>query len=456
VLAIAVGVRALVNGYWGFAALDGMASADDMTRLGREAAAQAKTGALGKARAVQLAPAPIVANGAWTMPVEIDPFTVDPGEKVDFMLSVDDVFRRQGFGIGTAATLHFVREDRTFGSSEGSFTTQTVYWTAAGLNVGAEGHFSNEREGARQCDLGTWAGAGWEYIRQTPFREQSARLIDEARRSRTPKPVEVGRYDMVFDASAMAKILDVTLGAASEIDRVFGYRANTVGTSFIDDPLAMLGSHQIASPLVTVTTNRSAPGGAATVRWDDEGVVPVETTVIKNGILTDLLTTRESASWLEPYYRKVNRPVQSAGCAGSDAATMPVQVSRPNLVMEASDGRETFQTLVAATKKGIAVCGGGVTTDQQCLNGAGYGDIMYEIDDGKLGRVIGGANYIFRAPDFWKHLVATGGTVSAQTIGVADYPAHALGTTLMGRPRSVTAVPAKVAQVAVIDVLRKA
>src|SRR6188472_3982995 len=77
-----VGVRALVNGYWGFAS-SGIWTPDEMARLAKASVAQAKTNALGKPRSVELAPVPPVADGHWETPVKFDPFAIDPAEMYD-------------------------------------------------------------------------------------------------------------------------------------------------------------------------------------------------------------------------------------------------------------------------------------------------------------------------------------------------------------------------------------
>ena len=81
------GVRALVDGYWGFASSP-VWSPDEMARLAREAVHQAKTNTLGKPRAVDLAPTPVVAEGHWEMPLAIDPFETSPFEISDFLDSL--------------------------------------------------------------------------------------------------------------------------------------------------------------------------------------------------------------------------------------------------------------------------------------------------------------------------------------------------------------------------------
>lgn len=450
---VAVSVRALYDGYWGFAAAEGLPSIDIVSKLGKDAAAQAKIGARGKPRTALLAPTAVVTDGVWTTPIEIDPFTVDPGEKVDLMLGIDSFIERQAPGVGGGGMLMFVRDETSFASSDGSFFTQTLYTSEAGVLIGAEPHYQTKLEANRNCSLASVAGAGWEHIVRAPIEEHVPQYVEQALAMRTPTPVNVGRYDIVFDTDAMADILDGTFGAATEIDRAMGYRANTVGTSYLSDPTRMLGSEQVAAPIVSVSSDRTMLKGAATVKWDAEGVTPDVVPLVTKGVLTDFQTTRESASWLSDAYARVNRPVRSHGCATSDSITAPAQSMCANLTLAPGPGNDTFESLVASTKKGLAVLGSSVTMDQQCLNGACQGNLVYEIVDGKLGKVIGGTTILFRAPEFWKGVLALGGPSSARTTGRSNWPLDPLGTRTGGKARSTSVVPAKVKQLAVVDTI---
>src|SRR6185437_2233908 len=127
-----VGVRALVEGYWGFAS-GPVWSPDEMARLGREAVHQAKTNALGKPRIVTLAPAPVVQNGSWVMPVKIDPFEVSPFEIQDELTSLD-LFTRRTPGVGlTMNQASSTVQEKAFASTLGSYCTQRSYLTQGAL-----------------------------------------------------------------------------------------------------------------------------------------------------------------------------------------------------------------------------------------------------------------------------------------------------------------------------------
>jgi TldD protein len=247
---------------------------------------------------------------------------------------------------------------------------------------------------------------------------------------------------VIFDAAAVAGLLRTTVGQPTLLDRAMGYTANTSGTSYLSDPLAMLDTFHLGAPTMTVMADRTQPGGAGTVQWDAEGVQTSAFPLVREGMLADFQTTRESAAWLAPFYQGVNRPVQSNGCAGG-GSTGPLVHWPANLQLEPSTDDDTsFDELVASTSRGMAIMGGPVYTDQQGLNGGGRGDITYEVRDGKLGRAITGAEYLFRSPELWKTLVALGGVGSRAHFGTEtryDRYAH-----------SVSAVPAKFREVTIV------
>jgi TldD protein len=417
---VGIGVRALYNGYWGYASSTlGRVSADAATTLGREAAGQAKGGARGLPRTATLAPAPVVANGTWTTPIEIDPLTVPWDEKVDFMHGVLDFVAQ--YDAGAKIKFDLKKNIVAFVSTDGSRYTQTLYSIDAEYLIMVGPDWRTGR-GARRTgeSFMSMAAAGWEYLAKGPFEHESIRMIDEAKATRYPAPVlvDVGRYDVVFDGVAAGKIADLQLGAATELNRAMGYLANTQGTSYINDPLAMVGTHKMGAPLLNVSANRSMPRGAATVQWDSEGVVPDETVLIKNGVLTDFQTTRESAGWLADYYQKQGMPVRSHGGAAAHYVEWEPRQGAHNLVVAPSSENRSFEDLCSGIKKGLAVRSlGSISGDQQALNTESTGELVYEIRDGKLGRAVEGAVFLTRAPDLWKNLVALGGAKSVCEVG---------------------------------------
>lgn len=453
-----VGVRSLVDGYWGFAASP-VWSPDEMARLAREAVRQAKTNALGRPRSVELAPVPAVADGHWTMPVSIDPFEVSPFEIQDFLNSLRLYALRTSGAVVRGASAVADVEEKAFASSGGSYCTQRCFRMAGSVSFARR--LERGQEGQGQLDGLTPAGMGWELfaadkiarVRDHSLYDELQRALDDLKEDllMPVHPVEVGRYETVLDAATMASLVEGTLAPATELDRALGYEANAGGTSYLDDPLAMIGSYKAGAPTLTLMAERAEPGAVATVKWDDEGVEPDRFPLVQDGMLTDFQTTRESATWLKDYYTKAGKPVRSHGCAAAPSAVDAPLQHNPNMTLAPGHEAKDFDAFVGGLPKGIAVKGASIDMDFQHSSGFGLGSV-YEIKNGKRVARIANAGFLFRSTDFWKSLEAMGAESTLRRYGVGARKGEPAQTCF----HSVTAAPAVVKDLTIIDPLRKA
>jgi TldD protein len=446
-----VGVRALLDGYWGFAS-GPIWSLDEMARLGREAVHQARVNSLGVPRSVVLAPTPVVRDGHWTMPVKIDPFEVSPVEIMDFLVGLGNFAERQPYYAGYyTSQCEFLMQSKAFGSTTGSYCTQQLYRMEGKYSLTLQ---KNGVAGGAGVDTLTPAGMGWELFTHQPLRELLRQAIDQALADMALplKPVDVGRYDIVLDVGSMPSLLSSTIGAATELDRALGYEANAGGTSYLNDPLEMLGAFKVGNSLLNVSANRSEPGGVATVQWDDEGVAPQPFQLIDKGVLVNFQTMREGGGWLQDWYSKRKIPLRSNGCAYAPTAIEAPLPHTANLVMAPGSESLDFDTLVANSSKGIAFRGIDFFTDFQQLNGIGTNGQAFEIKDGKRVARIAGASIMFRTPELWKNIIASGGPESVRRFGLFSRK----GEPPQSSYHSVTAVPVAIKDATIIDAMRKA
>ena len=469
---VGCGVRALVDGYWGFAACptgELATPADAVVQLAQGAVAQARANATGgTARTVAMGQYPRV-MGTWATPVVIDPFAVSLEEKGMYIAYWEAWAQEQGVYIDTISCyLAFTRQERVIATSDGSLVTQTTYESGGRIacKSAATGDLSLDLTGLKTI------GKGWELFAtdaQIPVQLTGmlARLKAAAADKGLSRPVPVNRYTLVCDGATMASIVGQTLGMATQVDRCLGYEANAGGTSFIDDPLSMVGHYQLAAPSITVTANRSAPTQLATVQWDDEGVAPESFTLIKDGVLVDFQTTREQAAWLAPYYAKVGKPVHSHGCAAvEDALRIPLQ-QRPNLALAPNPQMVRLDDLVADVKDGILIEEGmTMEVDFQARTGL-FGGTMHKITNGRVGPLLQGGAVLFDTLDLFKHVVAVGGASTTAVVSHTPYDPsfEDLWAMLSGRWKgqppqdtsySVQAVAATITNQPIIDPSRKA
>lgn len=461
------GIRALVNGYWGFAASPYLTE-DEAPRLAHEAVTVARAAGAGVRRVVEWTPMPPVSDGDWRTPIRIDPYDLAPQELMDWQYGLRDYIIDRGTATGGVTTTNvgtyyiqcgIRKQERVFASTDETYLTQTVQMIDLMANFDYRGIYTG-------IDFLTPVAAGWEYVidQEAKMRAELPRLFAAAaEKLRTPvKRVDIGRYDVIFSARAMATLLGVTLGPATQVDRALGYEANAQGTSYLGpDPLALLGS-KIASSSVSVTANRSHPLGLATVKWDDEGVAPADFPIITDGVLVDYQTTREQAAWLAPYYQKQGHPIQSHGCAAAPSALELTMQHTPNLVLEPGHSEQDFEALIAGMESGLAIDGDvRVDIDHQKLNGVIYPGTVYTVKHGKRvertdSRTMPIA-FLFRTPELWGHVQALGGPASQRWFGLQQYSI----ADIKGEPQQIVAfsagaVPAVIQQLAVINPMRKA
>ncbi len=424
------GVRAQVDGYWGFAASP-VWTPDEAARLGRAAVDGAKANVSGRPRDLEMAPNPNATSGDWRMPVTDDPFAMDPDELYDYLsgnLGYMGMLAGE-MGLGAISYMNmritFLRQQKAFGSTDGQFITQRVHQTGGncGFTVGDRNREGiGTAGGALEQFTMAGAGRGFESIRTPYTREWIRQLYEELDQERRLPvvPVDVGRFPILIHRSGVAGLLKKSVGIATEIDRVMGYEANTTGTSYINNPDESLGTLKIGAPIMHVTGTRSLPGGLAQVKWDDEGVEPHDFALVKAGVLTDLQRNREGTGWMKGYLTKTGQPLRSNGCAYALDAGDAQTVHPADLILHPDPDRDTtLMQLREQIDKGIEFKTAGAMMDFQQSTGMMNGS-AFLIEKGKRVARIAGAGMLFRTSELWGNLQALGGPSSVLTVGTAD------------------------------------
>ncbi|MEO7083524.1 MAG: TldD/PmbA family protein [Gemmatimonadaceae bacterium] len=402
------GVRTLVNGSWGFSASNDL-TRDEVSRVAKQAVDQAKANRTALIRPVVLAPAP-AANGTWTSPIEIDPFSVAIEDKVATLLAANQAALAVKGARFVSSSMFFLREEKTFASTDGSFTVQTIYRTQPAMTVTATAN--GDFQTRESVDVPP-RGLGYEHVRDSKLKENASKWAEEAVQKLTAKSVDVGRYDLVLHPSHLWLTIHESVAHPTELDRAMGYEANYAGTSFVAPPEKVLGTLKYGSELMNIRGDRNQPGSLSACGWDDEGVKPEDFDIIKKGVFVDYHTTREQASWLDWYYKKLGKPTRSHGCSYAQTWAA-VQFQRmPNVSLLPGDKDLGWEDLIAATDRGIAIIGdGSFSIDQQRYNAQFGGQVFYEIKGGKIVGMLKDVAYQMKTPEFWASLDMVGGQKS--------------------------------------------
>ena len=445
------GVRALVDGTWGFSATKTL-SADGVARAAREAVAIAKANRMARDRAVELLPVPAYPNATWKSSFRTDPWDISIDEKANLLLSANREAMKAKNARYVFSAMFFVKDERNFASTDGSVISQMFIRSWPTLQITAVApDFSDFQN--RTSDTAPM-GRGWEYVLECDLPGNALKWGEEASQKLSAKPVEVGRYDLVLHPTNMWLTIHESIGHPTELDRAMGYEANYAGTSFIAPPERMLGQLKYGPEFMNIQGDRTQEGAISTIGYDDDGVQPDSFLIVKNGIFNDYQTTREQAPWLKWWYDKQGIETRSHGCSYAQGWDN-VQFQRmPNVSLMPGEQDLTWDDLIAATDNGIAIVGdGSFSIDQQRYNAQFGGQTFHEIKGGKIVGMLKDVAYQIRTPDFWNSMDMLGGRRSYEMGGSffdgKGQPGQANGV-------SHGAVPARFRQVNVINTGRKA
>ncbi|HYJ78704.1 MAG TPA: TldD/PmbA family protein, partial [Longimicrobiaceae bacterium] len=277
------GVRVLAGGAWGFAASREL-TASEVDRVARSAVAQARANAGATRRPVELAPAESHPDARWSSPVETDPFTVPIEEKVDLLLRANAEALKVTGARFVNSLMFFLKQEKTFASTDGSYIEQTIYRSFPLMTVTAVSADFSDFQSRQSTDV-TPRGMGYEHVRGARLVENAGRWAEEAVQKLTAKAVQPGRYDLVLLPTHLWLTIHESIAHPTELDRIMGFEANYAGTSFIYPIQDYLGRFRYGRDFFNIQAERSAPGSLATVGYDDEGIRPDEYLIVKDGIL---------------------------------------------------------------------------------------------------------------------------------------------------------------------------
>jgi len=444
------GIRALVDGTWGFAATRFLTK-DGVSAAAKEAVSIAKANRAARDKPVVLTPAP-PSVGTWKSAYTKDPWDVSVEEKASLLLKANgEALKVKGVKY-IFSGLFFVKEERSYANSEGSLTQQTAVRSWPLMQITAIN--ADQSDFQNRTNIAAPMGRGWEYVLERDLPGHAQQWGEEAAQKLTAKPVEVGRYDLVLHPSHLWLTIHESIAHPTELDRAMGYEANYAGTSFVSPPEKTLGQLKYGPEMMNIQGDRNQVGCLGTVGWDDEGVKPEPFLIIKKGIVNDYQTTREQAAWLDWWYKKQGRETRSHGCSYAQNWDN-VQFQRmPNVSLLPGEKEQSFEDLIAATDRGIAIIGdGSFSIDQQRYNAQFGGQVFHEIKGGKIVGQLKDVAYQMRTPDFWNSMDMIGGKKSYE-LGGSFFDGK-------GQPGQINAVshgcvPSRFRNINVINTGRKA
>ncbi len=388
------GVRVIADGAWGFAS-SYLLTPEEIDRITTLAVQIAKASALTKINDVDLGP-PEVHVDTYKTPVEIDPFAVPLNDKVSLLLDADQEARAVK-GVAVArSSLAFIREQKTFASTEGSYIEQEIVESGLGLVAMAVSDGEMQQR-SYPNSFGRHQGtAGYEFIQQWDLVGNARRMGEEAVALLSAPQCPSKITNLILDGPQLALQIHESCGHPIELDRVFGTEAAYAGSSFLTPE--KYRSFRYGSDIVHITADSVTPTGLGTFGYDDEGVPAQSTDIVKDGLFVGYLTSRETAAQLQRIHP--DAPARSNGAMRADGWNRIPLIRMTNVSLQ--PGEWALDDLIADTDDGVyMLTNKSWSIDDKRLNFQFGVELAYEVKNGKLGRMLKNGTYTDITPNFW-------------------------------------------------------
>ncbi|HEY7755873.1 MAG TPA: TldD/PmbA family protein [Actinomycetota bacterium] len=390
-----IGIRVLVDGYWGFAATARLepAEIDRTARLAVEIARAASRLPMDPIRLTDVAPA----VGTWHSPMQEDPFNVPLEQKVALLM---EATRRMQAVPGLAfaeAGIDLYRRRTWLATSEGTAVDQTTVHSGAGIEATAIGEGEVQRRSFPNSFRGHVSAAGWEHVQKLGLIQEAERIGTEAVELLRAKECPTEVTTLVLDSGQMELQIHESIGHPVELDRVLGMEEAYAGSSFVRPEDR--GRLRYASDLVSITADASLPGGLGSFGWDDEGVPAQRTPIIVDGIFQDFISSRETAG-------VIGRT--SSGAMRADGWQHLPLIRMTNISIEPREG--TLADIIGDTDDGVFMSTNtSWSIDDKRVNFQFGCEIAWRIKGGKLVEMYRNPNYTGITTEFWGSCDAVGG-----------------------------------------------
>ena len=401
---LGLGVRVLVDGVWGFASRP-LRDASDAVAAARDALRNALAAAAGSRERLTLPQRPAEC-GFYQTAAAVDPFAVGAAVREGVVADALAAATATAGVVQAQAGVNAKRSHRYFASTEGSRQEQHFVECGGMVLAIAAGDQIVQRRSYPNSFHGNTAAAGWEYLEGLRLPDHAARVGAEAVQLLSAPVAGSGTADIVIGPAQLALQIHESTGHALELDRILGDEANFAGRSFIGPDA--VGRLKYGSPAVNVVADATVPGTRGSFMFDDEGTRTRRTMLVTEGIITNFLSSRDSAARIG---------TESTAAARSDGWGYLPLCFATNVFLEPGTGRldELFDRM-----------GNGYylddnrswSIDSQRLNFQFGTEVAWEVRNGKRTRLLRDFSYGGITPQFWGSLEASAGPAEFATFGM--------------------------------------
>ncbi|MFN3411884.1 MAG: TldD/PmbA family protein [Exilispira sp.] len=383
------GVRVIVDNGWGFASISNLKN-ENIEKVVQKAISIAKASSKVRREPIILTKEPAYED-IWTSIYLIDPFTISFEKKLNTLLEIDEILRKEPLIKIAECEMRFRKEHKYFANTEGSKILQTTIVSGAGYEATAIDENDVQKRTFPMAFGGQYMQMGWELIEGLELKKNAPRIASEAAALLKAKEIEPAKRDLIIGSEQLALQIHESCGHPSELDRVLGYEENYAGSSFIT--VDKYKNMHYGSSIVNLVADSTLPNGLGTFGYDDDGVKAQRYYIVKNGLYQNYFTNREFAH--------IIGDEASHGCNRADHFSSIPIIRMINLSLLPGD--HELDDIISATEDGLFV--DGVKTwsiDQMRLNFQFTCEIGYRIKNGKLAEIVKNPTYQGITPQFWQ------------------------------------------------------
>ena len=321
-----VGIRALIDGGWGFVSVIG--SKEHKIEKGIEMAMKIAAATAKKTKEKGVIPEEYVFEGSHKMKFREDPRDISIEEKYAVIENFERVTREYSEKIvATNATFREWFQTEIVVNSLGTRVSNEY----SNINLSC---MATSREGDNMQNVYTAKGTtnGWEEIRKYHTTEKGEELAKRAVELLKAQKPPSGRMNVVMDQSLVGVFVHEMIGHFEEADAVLAHDSLFEGK---------LGQ-QIGTKSINLYDDPTIPGLRGSYHFDSEGTPTTKRELIKNGVLVGYLHSLETAA-------KMNVPPNGAGRAMSFNYRPIVRMGNTYL----GTGDLSFEELLERIKDGL-------------------------------------------------------------------------------------------------------
>lgn len=383
------GIRVLFNGAWGFSCGSIFEEKAIEKNIKLALTIARASSAINKEK-VTFGAYPAV-HARYASNYEVDPFRVSLETKLQYLLYTNEILLQSPKIKFAQSSLDFYRTDKFFINTEGSEIEQSFIESGGFLETVAVSGMTTQKRSYPISHHSQIRQAGYEYIKELNFPENAPRVRNEAIMLLDAPTCPEGEMAIITDGYQTALQVHESCGHPLELDRVLGSEISYAGGSFLT--LEKYGKFRYGSKLVNINADATLAGGVGSFAYDDEGVKAQRVELIKHGIFTNYLSSRETA----PAIKKESNATMRAESWNN----IPL-IRMTNINLE--PGKPSLEELLADTKKGLYLCTNkSWSIDDMRLNFQFGTEIAWEIQNGKLGRAYKNPVYYSNTPYFWNN-----------------------------------------------------